>query len=424
MPLADVQRRYRELGRIRLGKKGPKGEPQKLDTFRLTSPAEFYLTAAAEQYGGTVEPWDDAPTLKQYQIITETAQIEVVVPPQGITDRQSYTLWTAGGMQRQCDGLLQTNSNPCVCDATDRECKPSTRLEMNVPSLPGFGVWVCTSTGYNAAAELPVTAEFLSAAAAAGVDVPAVLMIKHGTSKVDDRTYRYMMPSLDMVGSVNDLEAAQGVEPGTIRRILAAGPQPVVAAGRPELPAERAALPAEPAPIPTPDDSVDSLAPTGIAAGGSTDVPSAETPDPAAPTETAGDSADDGPVADPPTLAPHDPIGGSAAEIRTAVMELAPSEAIVLARLLLTANERPATAEAMPAHQLWVRRLFYAMERCGLWRPVPPDPRTTVKPLDPLHLTLGQRHQVDHLGDLRRDDLLNFCTQAADAAALKLGEAE
>ncbi len=145
-------------------------------------------------------------------------------------------------------------------------------------------------------------------------------------------------------------------------------------------------------------------------------------------TETAGDSTDDGPVADPPTQAPHDPIGGSAAEIRTAVMELAPSEAIVLARLLLTANERPATSEAMPIHQLWVRRLFYAMEHCGLWRHVEgpallaEDMHSVV--VDPLHVALWNHHEAQHLADLRRDDLLNFCTQTVDAAALKLGEAE
>ncbi|KKK56770.1 hypothetical protein LCGC14_3061230, partial [marine sediment metagenome] len=37
---------------------------------------------------------------------------------------------------------------------------------------------------------------------------------------------------------------------------------------------------------------------------------------------------------------------------------------------------------------------------------------------------LWKHHQASHLADLRRDDLLTFCSQAADAAEAKLGEAE
>ncbi len=122
MPLVDVQRRRKELGRIRLGEKGPKGQPVKLDTFRLTSPAEFYLDEAAKRYGGTVQPWDDAPTGKQYQLVTETDRLDVIVPPQRITDRQHYELWSAGGLLRRCDGGLQTDGTGCVCNPEDREC--------------------------------------------------------------------------------------------------------------------------------------------------------------------------------------------------------------------------------------------------------------------------------------------------------------
>lgn len=49
----DVQRRLVELGRIRLGQKAPgKGNPQRLETFRLTSASRSLLEAAAAIYGG------------------------------------------------------------------------------------------------------------------------------------------------------------------------------------------------------------------------------------------------------------------------------------------------------------------------------------------------------------------------------------
>jgi hypothetical protein len=389
--MLDVQRRYRELGRIRLGEKGAKGEPQKLDTFRLTSPNIHYLEVASLKYGGTVELWQDAPTGEQWQLVTDTNQLDVLVPPQRISDSQGYALWTAGGLQRRCDGSTQTDGTACVCDPTDRECKPVTHLQVMLPRLPDLGVWRLTTTGFNAAAELPMTVDLLSALTDAGRPIPAVLMIEHRTSKVGGQTRRYVVPTLGFVKSIAELEEVAELEPGTLQRILTA-PVRAAAAARPVLPAERAALPAEPAPIPTPDDSVE---PTGrVTADGSTDVPAAE----------------------PPTLAPQDPDGGSAADVRTTIMALQPSEAMVLARLLLT--ERPATPEAMPAHQLWVRRLFYAMEHCGLWRPA--EVASVV--VDPLHLALRDYHEADHLADLLRDDLLNFVAQAADAADAKLGE--
>ena len=411
MPLLDVQRRYRLLGRIRPGQKGTKvvdGEtvtfPVKLDTFRLTSPKEDYLEAAASLYGGTVQPWEDAPTGDQYQLVTDTNQLDVLVPPQRITDTQSYALWNAGGLQRRCDGHTQTDGTACACDATDRECKPVTHLQVMLPRLPDLGVWRLTTTGFNAAAELPMTVDLLSALTDAGRPLPAVLMIEHRTAKVGGQTRRYVVPTLGFTESISEIEVAAGLDSGTLERILAT-PERATAAARPVLPPERAALPAEPAPIPTPDDSVEPPASDRPAVDGSTDDPAAE---PAPP---------DGLGAD----------GGSAAEIRNAVMALAPSEAIDLARLLLT--ERPATPEAMPVHQVWVRRLFYAMERCGLWRPVE-DAAAVFRndgdpmPTDPLHVALWKHHQAAHLADLRRDDLLTFCTQAADAALAKLGEGE
>ena len=105
-------------------------------------------------------------------------------------------------------------------------------------------------------------------------------------------------------------------------------------------------------------------------------------------------------------------------------MAIPPSEALQRAQSLL-ANRTPSAAN-MTYHQVWVRRLFYSMERAGLWRIGLQDGNT----VDPLHMALwkhrdlkGEPLRAEHLADLRRDDLLTFCQQAADAADAKLGEA-
>src|SRR3990172_7696614 len=51
-PVVDIQRRFMELGRIRAGDKGPKGEPRRGTTWRLTSASRSLLDAGAKIYGG------------------------------------------------------------------------------------------------------------------------------------------------------------------------------------------------------------------------------------------------------------------------------------------------------------------------------------------------------------------------------------
>ena len=51
MPIINLQRKLTEIGRIRLGAKGAKGQPTKLETFRLTSKSEEAIQAAAAVYG-------------------------------------------------------------------------------------------------------------------------------------------------------------------------------------------------------------------------------------------------------------------------------------------------------------------------------------------------------------------------------------
>ena len=76
-----VQRRMRELGRVRLGEKGPKGEPRKLTTLRFTSFSQPLLQAIAEKHGGQVRPWQGAPEEGAFEVITDTNTIDIILPP-------------------------------------------------------------------------------------------------------------------------------------------------------------------------------------------------------------------------------------------------------------------------------------------------------------------------------------------------------
>lgn len=193
----DIQRRHMELGRIRLGEKGSKGQPTRLDTWRLTSASQDLLDSAAAIYGGTVEEWKDAPDKGYYQLTTDTAVLDVIVPP-GDPYSQFYELWSGGGCKRRCDGATELLSGAdCKCDPEERECKITTRVNVMLPRVAGLGVWRLESHGYYAAAELPDALDLLQQISG-GRMVSGLLRIEQRSSKKDGRTNRYPVPVLDL----------------------------------------------------------------------------------------------------------------------------------------------------------------------------------------------------------------------------------
>lgn len=209
MSILSLQKRQRELGRLRLGTKGPKGNPVKLDTWRLTSPDRTLLVAAADEYGGTVEPWND-----QYEVITDAEKIPVMIPPQDMDRQQSMELWAAGGLVRRCDGKtchIATDKpgvmleQPCLCaDMDSPECKPSTTVRFWLPELPALGVWILTSTGWNAASELAADVEML-----AGKNVTVHLAIEQRESKRKGQPLRrFVVPVIQTPISLKSLLGA------------------------------------------------------------------------------------------------------------------------------------------------------------------------------------------------------------------------
>lgn len=197
-PIIDLQRRLVEVGRIRMGKKGDRGQPQKLDTWRLTSRDRARLDSIAELYGGTVQPW--AEREGEFEIIVETDELPILILP-GQTLTQFYELWSGGGCQRRCDGQRELlTDSPCLCDAEsgERKCKPTTRLSVMLPDVPGLGCWRLESHGYYAAVELSATASMLEQATVRGQLLPARLRIDQRRQVKDGKTTRYAVPVIDI----------------------------------------------------------------------------------------------------------------------------------------------------------------------------------------------------------------------------------
>lgn len=241
MPIVDLQRQFRELGRLRLGHtvptKGGKRRPEKLKTWRLTSPRADLLERAAEVYGGTVVEWPEAPDGDEYQIITTTDELDMIVPP-GRPIGQWNELWGGGGCIRRCDGQTeQIGAVACVCkrdfpDLSERTdaaskgnaCKPTTRLQVILPRLPDIGTWLLVSHSYYAAVELAGTVDLLMRAREAGRLIEARLWIDQRTVKrMGQPTKSFPVPAIRI--------------PETFHELMAGGPTDAVQIGPPSRPA-------------------------------------------------------------------------------------------------------------------------------------------------------------------------------------------
>lgn len=251
MPIKPVhiQRRMMQLGRVRLGEKGPKGEPKKLNSFRFTSASADLLAAVAAIHGGTVEPWQGAPDEGYFQVTTDATRLDIILPPTfseqdgtpTVPYSQWFEQWSAGGCTRRCDGETEALSGkPCMCDPEKRQdgdpkmCKVVTRVSFMLPDLPGLGVWRIDSHGWNAAVELPGTLEVLAQAAQEMKFIPAVLAIQHRTKKSDGQTRRFIVPVIEL--------------PDVTVKQLLSGDVPKALNAPVSVKAERPALPAAPPP--------------------------------------------------------------------------------------------------------------------------------------------------------------------------------
>jgi Recombination directionality factor-like len=226
MPIIDLQRRLLRTGAIRLGNKLVKKDssgrpvldrkgypvmyPNKLDTFRITSPHREIADAVAERFGGQVLSWQ-GPKGPEWEVITTCTKLPVFVPKQIIDP--NYEFWGNKIKVRFCDGTTERiRGVPCLCQRWDnhehrynqgrcqfcgldqkwqgephvhefdqgecvicgcrRLCKPTIRVNVLIQGIPGIGVFKVESHGINAAIELPTLAEMISSTP---IPLPAIL---------------------------------------------------------------------------------------------------------------------------------------------------------------------------------------------------------------------------------------------------------
>lgn len=211
MSILNLQRRYRELGRIRMGKKTG-NRPSRLDTWRLTTSNRHLLDVAAGLWGGHVTEWRDAPTEGTFELVTDTDRLPIVIPPGRDPVTQWMEQWTAGGCTHRCDTQRNViTDEPCSCDLDNPLCKPTTRLVVMLPDLPDVGVWRLETHGWNAANELPGTLDLLGQAAQHGQFLDALLRIEQRRAVRDGQTSRFAVPVIDLDVTVRQLTSGQPV---------------------------------------------------------------------------------------------------------------------------------------------------------------------------------------------------------------------
>jgi hypothetical protein len=257
MPILDLQRSLRELGRLRMGKldkpAGGRPRPVKLATWRLTTPWRHLLDAAIEVgINGEVVPWRNPGTDRdEFELITDTDYLEVIVPPGEQVLSQWWELWSGGGAQRRCDGVSmildngKTVAKGCRCpkDPDERQaaavanpptaCRPTTRLNVMLPGLPDLGVWRLESHGFYAAVELAGAATIAETAARRGVLLPAELRIEpRRIKRAGQPVKRFAVPVLGLRGNLGETLDALGMRDGE-RPVSIASARPALTAGGP-----------------------------------------------------------------------------------------------------------------------------------------------------------------------------------------------
>lgn len=226
MSIIHLQRRISEVGRLRIGQQvaaaNGKKRPAKLETWRITSPDQQRIVNLARMYGGQPREWE-APSGAQWEVVTETDRLPVIVPPSDMAFSQHMELWAAGGCQRRCNGQFESISDgPCLCNPDTPECGVHTRLSVMLRDLPGLGVFRLDTQGWYAAQELQGAVGVIALASGRGQMLPATLRLEQRMVKRQGETVkRFAVPVLDVEVSPAQLLAAGGAvgvdgTPGTL----------------------------------------------------------------------------------------------------------------------------------------------------------------------------------------------------------------
>lgn len=221
--ILSEQQRLMRLGNLRAGDQQPdrKGtlRPHRLEHWRLTSPSRELLEAAAAIYGGEVTPWPEAPGGEQWQLYSTSDVLEVAVPPGARPYAQHWERWGAGGWTHRCDGRNlrmvtkdgEVVESACLCDQDAPECDAVTRVNLILPRVPGLGTWLLTSTGMNAALELPAALDALGWFHERGRPVAGRLRLEQRTVKKQGEKFprQFAVPVLDLDVTIGELMAGE-----------------------------------------------------------------------------------------------------------------------------------------------------------------------------------------------------------------------
>lgn len=227
--IADIDRRAPEAGRIRLGMQtkaaNGKMRPASIKTLRFTSPDKAIIESIAYKYGGTVEAWDEpkASPSHQWQVITESNEVRVYLPTDGLSTW--YELWKqTGGNLRRCDGV--TCATPqlcgdgdyelvdvdCICAAKGQlECTAVSRLTVILPDFAFLGTWRLDTKGWNAHQELPGMYDLIQQLSSRGHMVDAVLSVEQREKQTPTGKRNFVVPRLAVRTSVAELQSGTTV---------------------------------------------------------------------------------------------------------------------------------------------------------------------------------------------------------------------
>jgi len=206
--MLDIQRRWSETFRIRLGEKkvNAKGKeyPSSLDNqIRVTSQSPDVIDAIVKVYGGTTSDWGD-----QRQAYLPTDHLRIMVLP-GEACVGWWEQWRKkdGGMPvctKRCDGEHDTlTGEACSCPSItqrlaskDTYCQPTTRLWVMLPDVEVIGTGRLETHGIIAAETLPQSVDVLKHALKRGEMVPAILRIV----RVESSGKSFVVPKIEVTG--------------------------------------------------------------------------------------------------------------------------------------------------------------------------------------------------------------------------------
>lgn len=225
IPTQNIGRRLPTLGRLRMGVKTRSKNgteiPTSIETWRLTSHDEQALEQVAAIYGGQVKPWNEPKADPgQYELVTKSNELRVVLPPDPLGNSPQYERWSGGGIDRRCDGVTcarivkgqdgaEQVEVPCLCVAEEAmACDPYTRLNVMIPEVQFGGVWMLATKGWDAAQELPGMVTLLEQMQGRGLTV-GVLRLTHRRKIVAGQTRNFPVPVLALEQSLDALAAGE-----------------------------------------------------------------------------------------------------------------------------------------------------------------------------------------------------------------------